>query len=101
MVILFSILYYFSGNRCFFLCIAISYSFYKLPSYPGSTVSIQETALIPENTSGQICIVLERVGNGLERDVSVTLATTAETAGNYYDNMGILSQFSTVSPFVL
>ena len=45
-------------------------------------MSIQETEIsITEGTSGEICIVLENVAGGLERNVSVTLTTTAGTAG--------------------
>ena len=53
-------------------------------SYPGATISIQETEInIEETTSSQVCIVLENSAGGLERDVSVTLTTTARTAGKY------------------
>ena len=53
-------------------------------SSSGATVSIQETEIsIAEGTGGQICIVLENAADGLERDVSVTLTTTAGTAGTY------------------
>ena len=51
--------------------------------FSGATVSIQETEIsIAEGIDGQICIVLENTAGGLERDVSVTLTTTAGTAGN-------------------
>ena len=47
-------------------------------SYSGAIVSIQETEIsVPEDNGGQICIVL---ATGLERDISVTLTTTAGTA---------------------
>ena len=48
----------------------------------GATVSIQATEIsITEGTSGEICIVLE---NGeLERNVTVTLTTTAGTVGTF------------------
>ena len=52
------------------------------PSYPGATVSIEQTEIsIAEVTTDQICIVLENAAGGLERDVSVTLTTTTGTAG--------------------
>ena len=38
---------------------------------------------ITEETSGQICIILETTSDGLERDVSVTLTTTDGTASNF------------------
>ena len=68
-----------------FLCTATNYTLYNLfPSYPGATVLIQETEInISEETSGQICIVLENAAGGLERDISVNLTTTAWTAGKY------------------
>ena len=48
----------------------------------GAAVSIQSTQItITEGTSGEICIVLENVAGGLERNVSVTLIITAGTAG--------------------
>ena len=50
----------------------------------GAVVSIQGTQInITEGTSGEICIVLENVAGGLERNVSVTLTTTAGTAGSW------------------
>ena len=49
---------------------------------PGAIVSIQEPEIsIAEGTGSEICIVLENAADGLERDVSVTLTTTAGTAG--------------------
>ena len=54
------------------------------PSYPGASLLIQETEIsITEEISGQICIVLENAAGELERDISVTLTTTAGTAGKY------------------
>ena len=65
------------------------------PSFSGATVSIQETEIsIAEGTDGQICIVLENAFNGLERDVSVTLTTTAGTAGTCLNIFRIESQNS-------
>ena len=53
------------------------------PSFSGATVSIQQTEIdIAEGTDSQICIVLENAADGLERDVSLTLATTVGTASN-------------------
>ena len=53
------------------------------PSFSGATLSIQETEIsIAEGTDGQICIVLENTADGLERDIPVTLTTTAGTASN-------------------
>ena len=50
--------------------------------FAGATISIQETVIrITEGTNGPVCIVLESAMDGLERDVSVTLTTTAGTAG--------------------
>ena len=47
-------------------------------------MSILETEItITEGNSSEICIVLENVAGGLERDVSLTLTTTAETAGTH------------------
>ena len=68
-----------------FLCIATSCTLYNLLlSYPGATISIQETEIsIAEETSGQICIILEHTSDGLERDVLVSLTSTAGTASNY------------------
>ena len=55
------------------------------PSLSGATISIQETEIsIVEETSGQICIVVENDDAELERDVSVTKTTTAGTAGKYH-----------------
>ena len=58
-------------------------TFYNLfSSYLGATISIQEAEInIAEGNGSEICIVLENAADGLERDVSVTLTTTAETAG--------------------
>ena len=62
------------------------------PSYSDASVSIQETEIsVQEDIGGQICIIL---ATGLERDISVTLTTTAETASKcivtipreYYQN---------------
>ena len=48
------------------------------------SIAIQESEIsISEETSGQICIVLENAADELERDVSVTLTTTTGTAGKY------------------
>ena len=68
-----------------FLCIATSCTLYNLLlSYPGATISIRETEIsIAEETSGQICIILEHTSDGLERDVLVSLTSTAGTASNY------------------
>ena len=68
-----------------FLSTASSCTLYNLfSSYPGATVSIQEAEIsITEETSGQICIILETTSDGLERDVSVTLTTTDGTASNF------------------
>ena len=53
-------------------------------SLSGTTISFQETEIsVAEGTDGQICIVLENAADGLERDVSVILITTAGTAGDY------------------
>ena len=61
------------------------------PSLSGATISIQETEIsIVEETSGQICIVVENDDAELERDVSVTLTTTAGTAGNCVLSEGFL-----------
>ena len=55
-----------------------------LHSYSGTTISIQGTEIsIVEESSGQICIVLESTADGLERNISVTLATIAGTASNH------------------
>ena len=58
-----------------------------LPCYlifSGATFSIQETQITTtEGFSGEICIVLENIGNGLERNISVTLNTTSGTAGTH------------------
>ena len=54
------------------------------PSYPGASLLILETEIsTTEEISGQICIVLENAAGELERDISVTLTTTAGTAGKY------------------
>ena len=67
-----------------FLHTATRCTVYIFLSYSGVTVSIEETEIIiSEETGGQICIVLENVSDGLERDVLVTLNTTAGTAGTY------------------
>ena len=59
-------------------------SYCVFPSFSGATVSIQETEIsIAEGNTSQICIVLENVLGGLERDVSVTLTNTAGTAGTF------------------
>ena len=53
------------------------------PSFSGAAVSIQQTEIdIAEGTDSQICIVLENAADGLERDVSLTLATTVGTTSN-------------------
>ena len=53
-------------------------------SFSGATISFQETEIsVAEGTDGLICIVLENAADGLERDVSVILITTAGTAGDY------------------
>ena len=59
---------------------ATHYLYCVLWIHVGAAASIQETDIsIIEGTSGEICIVLE---NGdLERNLSVTLTTTAGTAG--------------------
>ena len=50
----------------------------------GATLSIQETEItITEGTSGQICIVLENFGDGLDRSIFITLSTNSGTAGKY------------------
>ena len=62
-----------------------SYTLYNMfPSYPGASLLILETEIsTTEEISGQICIVLENAAGELERDISVTLTTTAGTAGKY------------------
>ena len=53
-------------------------------TFSGATLSIQEVEItITEGTCGQICIVLENIGNGLERNISVTLSITSGTAGTH------------------
>ena len=67
-----------------FLHTATRTTLFLFLSYPGATVSIEEIEIsIAEETGGQICIVLENVSDGLERDVLVTLNTTAGTASKY------------------
>ena len=58
---------------------------------------------ITEATSGEICIVLENVAGGLERNVSVTLTTTAVTAGTYFKQylMDTMPSFKRVKEFNL
>ena len=61
---------------------AINWLYHVLSIDLGAIISIQETEIsIIEGNSGEICIVLENVAGGLERNISLTLTTTTGTAG--------------------